>query len=212
MGAGSDGQFQPSEHNGGMESPLSFGDLSGCVALRGPDEDAVLKACQAIGSLMELWGFKRIHGVMWTFLYVHDRSMDAQELKEGLAISSGLVSMTVHDLIRWGVVTREPTPGTRRERYRAEPDIWGAVAKVLQDREIACLDVAARELGDAAAALSPEGSGPRHQIEELQGLSRLAAGLLATFLQAGTMDIRRLRRVQLGMGIAKLLRRSGKDL
>lgn len=160
---------------------------------------------------MELWGFKHIHGVMWTFLYVHDRPMDAQELKEGLAISSGLVSMTLHELIRWGVVTREPTPGTRRERYRAEPDIWGAVAKVLQDREIARLDGAARELGEAAAALSPEVSGPRHQIEELQGLSRLAVGLLGTLLQAGTLDIRRLRRVQLGMGIAKLLRHSSKD-
>ncbi len=193
-----------------MESPLSCAALSGGVAVRSPDEEAILRACHAIGSLMELWGFKHIHGVLWTYLYVNARPMDAQELKEGLAISSGLVSMTLHELLRWGVVKREPTPGTRRERYRSEPDIWGAVAKVLQDREIACLEVAAHELGDAAAALSAEVPGPRHQIEELEGLSRLAAGLLKTFLQAGTMDIRRIRRVQLGMGVAKLLRHSGK--
>lgn len=192
-----------------------YDDLPLPATQAGPGLDAVRTACQAIGSLMELWGFKRIHGALWTFLYLHDRPMDAQELREGLAISSGLVSMTLHELIRWGVVTRVAAPGSRRERYRAEPDIWRAVAKVLRERELFCLRLAVDELSQASDALQnselPQDlTSARSRIEELVGLGELAGDLLDGFLQVGTLDIRQLRQVRLGMGIAKLLERTRK--
>lgn len=178
----------------------------------GPAHDAMMQACQAVGSLMELWGFKRIHGALWTYLYMSDRPLDAQELREGLHISSGLVSMTLHELMRWGVVTRQVVPGTRRERYRAEPDIWRAVAKVLRERELFCLRLAVDELSGASKVLSrvpppPGFSRARGQVDELVSLGELAHDLLDRFLAAGTLDIRSVQKVRLGMGVAKLLAR-----
>ncbi len=175
-----------------------------------------MQACQAVGSLMELWGFKRIHGALWTYLYMSDRPLDAQELREGLHISSGLVSMTLHELMRWGVVTRQIVPGTRRERYRAEPDIWRAVFKVLRERELFCLRLAVEELSGASKVLGrvppPQGFGrAKSQVDELVSLGELAHDLLDTFLAAGTLDIRRVRQVRLGMGVAKLLARRRKS-
>jgi DNA-binding transcriptional regulator GbsR (MarR family) len=174
--------------------------------------EAIIQACQAVGSLMELWGFKRIHGVLWTYLYLHDRPLDAQELREGLEISTGLVSMTVHELMRWGVVTRQVAPGARRERYRAEPDIWRAVAKVLRERELFCLRLAIDEIRESTTTLAengqPEGfSQAGQRLDELVSLGELAGDLMDQFLQAGTLDIRTVREVRLGMGVAKLLTR-----
>lgn len=176
----------------------------------GPAHEAMMQACQAVGSLMELWGFKRIHGALWTYLYMSDRPLDAQELREGLRISSGLVSMTLHELMRWGVVTRQVVPGTRRERYRAEPDIWRAVAKVLRERELFCLHMAVEELSGASQILArmpapPGFSRAKNQIDELVSLGELAHDLLDRFLAAGTLDIRSVQKVRLGMGVAKLL-------
>ncbi len=178
----------------------------------GRGREAVLRACQAIGSLMELWGFKRIHGALWTFLYLSDNPLDAQELREGLGISSGLVSMTLHELIRWGVVSRATAPGARRERYRAEPDIWRAVAKVLRERELFWLNLAMDELRQAGEMLDrpesePDPSQVRTRIDELLSLGELGGDLIEGLLRVGTLDVRRLRQVRLGMGVAKLLGR-----
>lgn len=182
----------------------------------GPANEALMQACQAVGSLMELWGFKRIHGALWTYLYMADRPLDAQELREGLQISSGLVSMTLHELMRWGVVTRQIVPGTRRERYRAEPDIWRAIAKVLRERELFCLRLAVDELSGASKVLSrvpplPGFTGATSHLDELVGLGELAHDLLDRFLAAGTLDIRSVQKVRLGMGVAKLLARRRKS-
>ncbi|MBM3270749.1 MAG: hypothetical protein FJZ01_24215 [Candidatus Sericytochromatia bacterium] len=183
---------------------------------RAPGRDTILRACQAIGSLMELWGFKRIHGALWTYLYLTDRPLDAQELREGLGISSGLVSMTLHELIRWGVVSRATPPGARRERYRAEPDIWRAVAKVLRERELFWLNLAMDDLRQAGDQLAhgqdehPEQRQARARIDELLSLGELGGELIEGLLQVGTLDVRRLRQVRLGMGVAKLLERRRK--
>ncbi|MBU6428641.1 MAG: hypothetical protein KGR26_06510 [Cyanobacteria bacterium REEB65] len=192
-----------------MERSIDYEDLP-LPAAHEPGREAVLRACQAIGSLMELWGFKRIHGALWTYLYLHDRPLDAQELREGLGISSGLVSMTLHELIRWGVVTRVVTAGLRRERYRAEPDIWRAIAKVLRERELFCLRLAVDELRQASETLEGIGAhrdaaSSRQHIDELASLGELAGDLMDGLLQSGMLDIRRIRQVQLGMGVVKIL-------
>jgi len=176
--------------------------------------DATLQAGQAIGSLMELWGFKRVHGVMWTVLYLADAPLDAQEIRARMGISSGLVSMTLHELIRWGVVTRVTQPGTRREHYKAEPDIWRAVAKVLRERELFCLQMALDDLRDArgllAAGTTDESTRrARERLDELVSLGEVGSDLLDRFLDLGTLDISRLRQIQLGMGFSRILRRKG---
>ncbi|MEB3298887.1 MAG: MarR family transcriptional regulator [Candidatus Sericytochromatia bacterium] len=175
-------------------------------------QDPVLRAGQAIGSLMELWGFKRVHGVMWTVLYLADAPLDAQQIRERMGISSGLVSMTLHELIRWGVVTRVTLPGNRREHYRAEPDIWRAVAKVLRERELFCLQLALEDLRDARGVLAAGGPEGRalDRLDELVSLGEVGAGLLDRFLELGTLDISRLRQIQLGMGFSRILRKKGR--
>ena len=53
---------------------------------------------------MAFWGFKHNMGRIWATLYLSERPLTARELKEGLGISVGSVSMTLAELERWGVV------------------------------------------------------------------------------------------------------------
>ena len=85
------------------------------MATREEERELIHEVADAVGALMEFWGFKRVMGRLWTVLYLTGEPLGAAELCERLAISSGAASMTLADLERWGVVKRSRKPGDRRE-------------------------------------------------------------------------------------------------
>src|SRR5688572_6044548 len=88
------------------------------LPVNGPDQDeAVLRAADAVGGLMEFWGFKRNMGRMWCVLYLSDRPLAAADLGQILQLSTGAVSMTLAELTKWGVVKKSWVPGERRDYY-----------------------------------------------------------------------------------------------
>ena len=68
-----------------------------------PSEAAV---SDAVGRLMEFWGFKRNMGRIWSVLYLSPEPLSAEDLRQALRLSSGAVSMTLSELARWGVVKK----------------------------------------------------------------------------------------------------------
>ncbi len=99
------------------------------------EREAELLAADAIGDVIEHWGFRKPLGRAWTMLYLADDALGAAELGERLAMSAGAVSMTLTELQRWGVVRRVWKPGERREFYEAETDFWKMISRVVHDRE-----------------------------------------------------------------------------
>jgi len=101
-----------------------------------PQEDPVkpslLKVADAIGALMEFWGFKRAMGRMWAILYMNQEPLSAQDLGDTLTMSAGAVSMTLQELLKWGVVKKAWRPGERQGYYEPETDIWKMVSRVFR--------------------------------------------------------------------------------
>ncbi|MBL8719704.1 MAG: MarR family transcriptional regulator, partial [Myxococcales bacterium] len=89
----------------------------------------------AVGRLIEFWGFKRNMGRVWAVLYLSPHPLTAADLRDKLQISSGAVSMTVTELVRWGVVKRVWVQGERRDYYAAEVALWRMISRVLGERE-----------------------------------------------------------------------------
>ncbi len=94
-----------------------------------PLRRAEQRAADAVGALVELWGFKRQMGRVWTILYLSERPLTATEACDRLGISTGLLSMTLADLRAWGAVRTVTAPGERRERFEAEPQVWRLVLR-----------------------------------------------------------------------------------
>jgi DNA-binding transcriptional regulator GbsR (MarR family) len=99
-------------------------------------EDAVLRAADAVGGLMEFWGFKRNMGRMWCVLYLSDHPLSAGDLGSMLQLSAGGVSMTLAELVKWGAVKKSWVPGERRDYYEPETSIWKMVSRVFREREL----------------------------------------------------------------------------
>src|SRR5712664_2585436 len=94
------------------------------------------EAADAVGALMEFWGFKRVMGRVWALLYLRGDALSASDLCDQLSISSGAASMALSELEHWAVVRRIRKPGDRREYFEAETDIWKMISRVMREREL----------------------------------------------------------------------------
>ena len=158
------------------------------MATKAEERKLLHEVADAIGALIEFWGFKRVMGRLWAILYLQDEPLTAAELCERLEISTGAASMTLAELERWGVVKRSRKPGDRREYFEAETDIWKMVSRVLRERELQQIDRALEVLERARRVVSespPPGDGARAKLlaERIGRLADLAR-LGRTFLTA----------------------------
>ncbi|MDC0744272.1 GbsR/MarR family transcriptional regulator [Polyangium mundeleinium] len=97
--------------------------------------EAELIAAEAIGDVIEHWGFRRVLGRVWTILFIAAEPLPAAVIGERLSLSAGAVSMSLTELQRWGVVRRVFKPGERKEYFEAETDFWKMISKVFDERE-----------------------------------------------------------------------------
>jgi DNA-binding transcriptional regulator GbsR (MarR family) len=168
----------------------------------------------AVGRLMEFWGFKRNMGRVWTLLYLSPTPLTAGELKDRLQISSGAVSMTLGELMRWGVVKKVWVQGDRRDFFSAEVAIWRMISRVLAERErtemtvaVESFERALEELEAARKAQHGKGGDARaradfqaRRVRALLDVAKLGRTLLDALLSTAKLDAEPLARFLLGGG------------
>jgi DNA-binding transcriptional regulator GbsR (MarR family) len=167
---------------------------------------AELRAADAVGALMELWGFRRQLGRIWTVLFLSERSLAAPELCERLQISTGLLSMSLAELRRWGVVRSVTVPGDRKEHFEAETHVWRLVRRVLAERERKAVEAALASVEAAVAdlreAIAGSAGDPRlrsmarfrmERLEQLASLCRVGLAILRALIDGGRADASPLR-------------------
>lgn len=162
----------------------------------------------ALGRLIEFWGFKRNMGRLWGVLYLSPDPLDAPALQERLGLSSGSVSMTLSELQRWRVVRKVRVSGARRDHFEAERNLWKMISRVFREREmveiheaIDAMEEALEYLADKAAAdpQHAERAGfQRARIESLLRLARTGRDLLDSLIRAARVDATPLLSVLLG--------------
>lgn len=163
------------------------------------------RVTEAIGRLMEFWGFKRHMGRTWALLYLSEAPLSAKDIRDRLDLSVGTTSMTLTELQRWGVVRRVHQPGVRAELFEAELSLWKMVSRVFRERELFEVTEAVAALEAALAHLASEPAGSRVElqrarIEALLEVARLGKGLLEALVSTGRVDASELARLLLGGG------------
>jgi DNA-binding transcriptional regulator GbsR (MarR family) len=161
---------------------------------------AELGVADAVGALMELWGFRRQLGRIWAVLFLSERPLAAPDLCDRLGISTGLLSMSLQELRRWGVVRGVAVPGDRKEHYQAETNVWRMVRRVLAEREkraveeaLAVFEAALADVRGALRDVDPRVKrAARHQLERLSqlvALTRSVLGMLRVLLETARLDL-----------------------
>jgi len=88
-----------------------------------------------VGRFVHYWGFKQVHGRIWTYLFVSEEPLDAADLMERLGVSKALVSISVADLLRHDVIEEAGKSAEGTQLYRTNSDLFGVILKVLRNRE-----------------------------------------------------------------------------
>ncbi|RME29072.1 MAG: MarR family transcriptional regulator [Deltaproteobacteria bacterium] len=161
---------------------------------------ATLMVADTIGELMEFWNFKPSMGRVWAVLYLSRTPLSAAEIAERTGLSSGSVSMTIQDLLKWGVIRRAWAPSERRRLWEAETDVVAMVTRVFRERELRLitdaierLEAARRLLDDEARSSSPdqmlEGRFLATRVDAMLRLARAGRRVVEQLARAGSVDL-----------------------
>ncbi len=149
-------------------------------------------AVDAVGNVIEFWGFKRNQGRVWALLYLRNEPMSAQAIERELSLSKGGVSMLLKDLERWGVIARVRLPGQTAWLYRAETDLVRMATRVVEERELDFITRIRADLAEAKRMAEESGRVAKERIGRLSKMIALADAAeraLRTFIKTTRLDV-----------------------
>lgn len=127
--------------------------------------DAKKLFIQEWGVLTGNWGIRRTAGEVHALLLVSAKPLNADEIVEALAISTGNANMSIRSLLQWGVIQKVTQLGERKEHFQAEKDIWKLAQIIARERK-------RRELEPIQTAMSrfDKIEGPKPEVKDFQDL------------------------------------------
>jgi DNA-binding transcriptional regulator GbsR (MarR family) len=95
------------------------------------------KLAEQIGNFIEYWGFKKIHGMIWTHLYLSPAPLSAQDLIQRLRVSKALISLSMKDLLEYQLILQTDESLSKKNKfYTANPEVFEVIRGVLEMREL----------------------------------------------------------------------------
>lgn len=94
-----------------------------------------LKAMAAtVGDFIRYWGFRRIHGQLWTLIYLSNEPLCGADLVRNLNVSKALVSPALIELLAYKLIYSSATDG-RTKKYTANTEVFQVIRNILKLRE-----------------------------------------------------------------------------
>lgn len=149
------------------------------------------EAVNAVGHVIEFWGFKRNYGRIWALLYLRDQPMASADLQSALNLSKGSVSMLTRDLEDYNVIRRTRVSGSRAWHFEAETQFMNMVRQVLQRRELTMVREVRSSL-EHARRLAEQNDAADTTLARLERMTSLASTVesaLDFFLSTAKMDV-----------------------
>lgn len=172
------------------------------IDLSDPLTRRMLDVCDRTGDFIEWWGFRAIHGRVWTLLAMTGRPLSQVDIATLLDVSRSLIHGAVNELEEWGLVQRVGTQ--RRAPIVAVTEVWPVITQVLRTREWMMIERVriALEAASQEAELHFQRTGQepfsRERLAELVQLTEMAQSFLRVILQ--------LRGAEEGRGVRQFLR------
>jgi len=137
-------------------SPTSPNGSSRC-----PDTERQQRVTEQIvrfwGEMASNWGINRTMAQIYVMLYLQGTPLHTDDLMEQLDISRGNANMNLRSLVEWNIVRKMRKPGSRKDFYVAEKDLWEATAQIIRERERREIRPVKEKLQDCARQLVQKG-------------------------------------------------------
>jgi DNA-binding transcriptional regulator GbsR (MarR family) len=87
------------------------------------------------GEMASDWGINRTMAQIHALLYASGEPLDTDAIMERLHISRGNANMNLRSLLSWNLIRKVHLPGSRKDFYAAEQDVWELTARIVEERE-----------------------------------------------------------------------------
>ena len=146
----------------------------------------VVRVCDAIGAFIEYWGFKAVHGRIWTLLALSRTPLSQTQIALILGVSRSLVSGAMSELMDHGLV--RPVDDARKAPYVAVLDVWPTISDVLRGREWMLVEGVRQTLESAIAEAEDAGDAQWDlgRMRMLLGMTELGQILLKGIISIRT--------------------------
>lgn len=142
------------------------------------------------GRMSSSWGINRTMAQILALLFTSREALTVDEIMDQLRISRGNASMSLRDLMDWGIVRRFRLPGERRDTYSCEADPYVMFAKVSRERKRREVDPTVSAIRECISRLpeAPDDEDVEAFRTRLQGLLDIFAAVDAVFQQVLATD------------------------
>lgn len=145
-----------------------------------------------VGDFICYWGFKKIHGRIWTHIYLSDHALDAGQMMQRLKVSKALISLSLNDLLKFDVIREAGKSARGTQTYTTNPDVLDVILNVLRRRERKMLSQAETSHRLLASLNEESLKRARIQSERLEAMGRMigqAQNGLSSLLELATLDL-----------------------
>ena len=136
------------------------------------DEGSLPELANSIGDFIRYWGFRRIHGAIWTILYLSKQPLTGADLAEKLQVSKALISSALSEIESWELIVSVESVNAKAKYFQAEPNVIKVIHKVLLVREKVMLDKV-RSNFNLVKAISDEGFEENIDPDRLKNLGSM---------------------------------------
>lgn len=145
---------------------------------------------KSVGTFMEYWGFKAVHGKIWAAVYLSKDPIDANFMISQLQLSKAAISLGIKDLLHYDVIREVPKNGPSTQKYISNPDLMEVICNVLRQREKKMLQMVvqcSKALSEKSIEESPLSSQKNIQLRKM---TEQAHVLLDSMLQLQTLNFK----------------------
>jgi DNA-binding transcriptional regulator GbsR (MarR family) len=162
-----------------------------------PSEVHVL--ADQIGDFIQYWGFRKVEGRIWTYLFLAETPLNAEQLMDRTGISKAMLSLSLAELLKYDVIRKAFPDKERHQAYLINPNVMEVIGNVLRTRERQLLGKIESSFVLAAKSSSIENS-PSINHERLEFLGQMikaATQLLDSLLSMQALDLMPFQLVQI---------------
>jgi DNA-binding transcriptional regulator GbsR (MarR family) len=146
-----------------------------------------------VGDFICYWGFKKIHGRLWTHIYLARHPLDAGQMMQRLRVSKALISLSLNDLLKYDVILEAGKSARGTQTYVANPKVLDVILNVVRRRERKLL--AQAETSHRMLCSLSQDSIHRAQIDHsrLEAIGKMigqAQNALLSLLELATVDLK----------------------
>lgn len=156
------------------------------------------------GEMGTRWGINRTVAQVHALLFVSERPLHAEEIAETLTVARSNVSVSLRELMAWGLVKVVHVLGDRRDYFEALADVWEMFQVILDGRRRREVDPTLAVLRECVAqAEAARDEHARLRLAQMLGFFELS---VSWFDQVRRMPRQTLTRfARMGSRVAKFL-------